>query len=357
MQTNASTHLATEADAPLAVPLDREYAPSGSGVVSHRNMVHVGYNGIKFRRLRACPELHNENDPLVRATWPLGLLKRSSSREVSEEPVQGSEQARCAPENWVVRRPASHFTSPRGEIGTRYPPRNMLNAKYKNPARHSASWEHTATYHEPSFPLIPETSAVSALRQLQECFPALEESVHVLHILRSVYKDMGDRQNITDPWLQQNVTVPSAEVLAKYREELSLYKEREKGHPSAAITVKQAFKKDPTVREKAETILRDTTASASSFSGTRSPQSTAKLLPKKLADLFEEAELIPGGLEKYECLVERDLERYSKELKYFREVTQRRFDEEHGLLPTPVPTATDSDETLASQDPQPSVHE
>lgn len=134
-------------DAPITVPLDKEYAPSGNGVVSYRNMAHVGYNGIQFRKLKACPELHNVNDPIVKEAWPVGLLRLSQNSPASgsEEPVYGSEYVKCAPENWVVRRPVAHFNKPGEVIKSRYPPRNMVNAKYKKPPRNPDPWTPTAT--------------------------------------------------------------------------------------------------------------------------------------------------------------------------------------------------------------------
>ena len=45
--------------------------------------------------------------------------------------------------------------------------------------------------------------------------------------------------------------------------------------------------------------------------------------------------MTPGTLAKYEVIVEKDLERYSAELKRFRNTDQRYFDERDGLLPAP----------------------
>lgn len=330
-----------EAAAPLVVPMDRSYAPSGPGVVSHRNMEHVGYNGIEFRKLNACPELSNDSEPLVMQAWPVGLLgkDRYHLSGGSEELVSGFESMKCAPENWVLRRPVARFNLDGQPPRARYPPRNMLNAKYKKPPRNPIAlepdqrWIPTTTYSEPPFPLLPRTSAFSALGELQESHASLSETINVLDILRCVYKAMGDRQNVGDPWLQRRVTIPSASSVDKYRNEISVYKRRESGHPSAPITVRQAFKNDPVVAEKVASMrLEESTKDSTSASR----ESDAKARTRLTSKLFEEATLRPGGLEKYRRLVERDLERYAGELKVFKEVTQVKFDEENGLLPLPA---------------------
>lgn len=56
------------------------------------------------------------------------------------------------------------------------------------------------------------------------------------------------------------------------------------------------------------------------------------LKTKLLAKLFDEAEKRPGGLDRFLHQVERDHERYSKEMKEFRRKLEE-FDRDHGLLP------------------------
>lgn len=51
---------------------------------------------------------------------------------------------------------------------------------------------------------------------------------------------------------------------------------------------------------------------------------------KIIAQLSSEAEKLPGGLEKYHALVEQDHERYSRELKVFKERVMS-FDIGNGL--------------------------
>ena len=68
---------------PLVVRLSRHYAASGNGVVSNRTMLKVGFNGLQFRGLNACPELQKENDPLVQEAWPPGLLRVQANHSSS----------------------------------------------------------------------------------------------------------------------------------------------------------------------------------------------------------------------------------------------------------------------------------
>lgn len=53
-----------DCEIPLVVPLGLGYSPSGNGVVSTRTAQHVGFNGIEFRGLNACPELRTPRSPL-----------------------------------------------------------------------------------------------------------------------------------------------------------------------------------------------------------------------------------------------------------------------------------------------------
>lgn len=115
------------------VPLDKEYAPSGSGAVSHWNMEYFGYSGFEFRKLNAFPELRVVNDPLVRQAWPIGLLTPGlfDCVEESAEPLYVSESIKCAPENCALRRSVHYFNKPLDDFQAWHPPRNMLNAKYR----------------------------------------------------------------------------------------------------------------------------------------------------------------------------------------------------------------------------------
>lgn len=75
-----------------------------------------------------------------------------------------------------------------------------------------------------------------------------------------------------------------------------------------------------------------------SSSGSRTRNAT-KAATNAMNKLFEEAENTPGGLERFEHLVERDLKRCVRKLKEFKQV-QRQFDAIMSycqLLPLKVP--------------------
>lgn len=234
--------------------------------------------------------------------------------------------------NWVVRRPTSRSHTP-DAFRARYPPQNMLNANYKRPPRASQDWEATATYSESPFPIAPETSAYSALCELQSSHADISKPVNILDVLMLVYKHMGDRCSFTDPWLENFATRPDDESIDQYKNELAIFKEREKDHPSAPVTVRNAFNKDRAVLEEVERRLQDALSGSDAANNGASRSSVNKCRAQILKQLFEEASLRPGGLDKCTALVEKDHERYAEQLKHFKEVAQNKFDEEHGLLP------------------------
>lgn len=219
-------------DAPLVVPLDKQFAPSGHGAVSSRNTEHMGYNGFAFRKMKAHPELQIPDDPLTREAWPVGLLHTSVGSVDGEEPVNGSESKKCAPENWVIRRPVARFASKENGIVARYPPRNKFNSKYQYGTRYEGQWVLTAIYREPPFPTDfqsqdAQSSAFAALSELKSELVHLGKTPTVLDGLRGVYRRMGNRQGVGDPWLQRRVTSPSPAAVAKYRDAVDLFKRRE----------------------------------------------------------------------------------------------------------------------------------
>lgn len=134
----------------------------------------------------------------------------------------------------------------------------------------------------------------------------------------------GDRQASTDPWLQHSVTRPSDEAVEKYQEELALFKEREKGHPSAPTTVRMAFIRDPAVLQ--EVTRRMQSAGGGSDSASGAQISVSRRRTKMANQLFEKESLRAGGLGKYTFIEEKDIEGYAKELKHFKEVVQRTLD-------------------------------
>lgn len=309
--------------APLVVPLDMPYAPSGKGVVSTRTAEHVGYNGLSFRRLAACPEMRDISKPLVSRSWPRGLIDPSVGESASYEPGSGTESLKCAPLNWIVRRTVRHFCDSESDWKARYPPRNLLNARFRKGPRVAEPWIPTATYTEPPFPICEGTAACSAMKRLAAENNDISRSVHVLDALKAIFREMGDRDGVLDPWLQRRVTVPSRRTILRYREDIRMHVERESGHPPAPKTLRQVFKEDDNILAKADSIL-----SHHSVSG----QTAKALKAKTLAELFQEAENTPGGMDRFYPLVEKDQERYSKELKEFKK-KQEDYDKDHGLFP------------------------
>ena len=98
---------------PLVVKKNTKFAAHGPGVVSKRTAEHVGFNGLQFRGKQAFPELSCDDSNIVAAAWPKGLL-------CAGQPGFECESLRCAPENWIARRPVSHFARG-GQIIARYP--------------------------------------------------------------------------------------------------------------------------------------------------------------------------------------------------------------------------------------------
>lgn len=241
--------------------------------------------------------------------------------QTQTEVLIGTASAKCAPENWIVRRPVRFFRQPNGSGIARYPPRNLLNAKYKTGPRHTGVWKPNATYQEPPFPLQPETSAYTAALKLAEQEKDIAKPVHVLDLLAAVYSLMDDDRYDIDHWGQQRVTIPSQQAINGYRNAVALYKERMRGQPAAPKTLKQVFRADPDTKARAE--------SQRQRPGCQAGDTVAKIT----ARLFDVAELTPGALDRFRYLVEKDLERYARELKVFRETTLKQFDEENNLLP------------------------
>ena len=92
------------------------------------------------------------------------------------------------------------------------------------------------------------------------------------------------------------------------------------------MTVRNACKADTITKEKIKVPVREEREESEGISAARIRVSNA---------LFERAEMTPGALEKYNLIVEEDLERYSAALKIFKERPRRLFDERNRLLPLP----------------------
>lgn len=309
---------------PLFIPIDKPYTPSGNGVVSTRTAHHVGFNGYEFRKLNAFPELQNTASELVKRAWPNGLIDPYRNRQgsESEEPVFGTEALKCAPENWIMRRPVSHFGDLRTGWKARYPPRNLLNAKFKKGPREVYRWVPTATYQEPPVPIIEGTTSCGSMKKFALQHSDIRHTLNVLDLLKTTFMGMGNREGIQDRWLQRRVTVPCREVIRKYRDELTTFVERNNGSPLQPLTLKQCLKHDHNNESKVRRIMLERGISSSSRAKT-----------KLFNDLFEEAENTPGALDQFNYMVEKDLKRFSRELEQFKE-QQKQFDIERGFTTT-----------------------
>lgn len=135
---------------------------------------------------------------------------------------------------------------------------------------------------------------------------------------------MGTHLDSSDTWLQNRVTVPCTTAIEKYRNEISVFIEREKGIPKAPTTLRMARKKDSIIKREMELKLRN-------GDGIRG-DSVAKAKGRVFAELFQRDELQPGAFDKHEHIVAKDMERYAMELQFFREVTKCNFDGENVLL-------------------------
>ena len=159
-----------------------------------------------------------------------------------------------------------------------------------------------------------------AMKDLSLKFTDISKPVHVLELFRAVFERMGNRDGVSDPWLQRRVTAPSMSCITRYREGLQLFKEREAGSPTPPKTIRQIFKEDEKIREKVDLI--------------RSAQDAAHRESKAVINsrLFNEADRTPGGLDRFLILVEADVERYGREMESFKRI-QEAFDRRHNLIP------------------------
>ena len=375
----------TDEDLPFSVPLDQAFAAHGPGLVSKRTAQHVGFNGFTFRKKMSFPELEDRSYDLTKEAWPPGMLHIG-------EPGYESESLRCAPENWILRRPVRYHGK------ARYPPMNMQNALFLHGPRakfvsvgsdESVHWIHTATYSEPPFPIDKRPSASAAMRTLAMEHDEISKNVHLLHVLRAVYDEMGNRKDVSDKWLQNLATRPDPAALAKFKELLKILQKRDGVRPRPVPTLLQAFKDDPSVqaeveaeteqqfdgqkrtreefisnlfhtkmsRESPETLLllqedmASYNAALKQFSNEQRTKRTAarhmlnqqkqrqRNRVKVITRLFEKRKLEPGALDRFYRLVEEDKQRHARELKIFKEELADKFDSENELLSFQGPLA------------------
>ena len=189
-----------------------------------------------------------------------------------------------------------HFCNSELDWKARYPPRNLLNAKFRKGPRDPDPWVPTATYAEPHFPIIDGTSACNAMSALAAEYSDINTSVHVIHSLKAVYRDMGDRDALFDNWLQRRATAPSARAWGCYMDDMKIWAEIEHGSPRAARTLRQVFKEDEAILNKVAGILASHTVSKAV---------ERNLKGKTVTMLFEEAENTPGHLIDFTTLSRR----------------------------------------------------
>ena len=383
-------------EAPLVIPLDKEFAAKGPGVVSKRTAEHVGFNGLRFRGKMSFPELEEGRYHCTREAWPPGLLRAG-------DPGYETESLRCAPENWLIRKPVRHYSDGSRNIKARYPPKNMLNALYVHGPRANhvsadsdelSHWIPTATYAEPPFPIEKRCSAAEALRSLTMTHDDISKPVHLLHVLRAIYEKMGDRESVKDTWLQKPATRATITALSQFKETLSILQKRDGIRPKPGVTLWQAFKEDASVQEKAEDEARleaeretrtrdeitkdlfemrmmrtsperqahlreDIESYNAAFQSFASGESTKRSVARQLADqqkqlgrrkakilgkFFESWKLRPGALDRFYRIVEKDKLRHARDLKVYIEEVGHEFDKQHFLLPIqgPLPQQTHS---------------
>lgn len=156
----------------------------------------------------------------------------------------------------MVRRPVRHFGSDL-EWNARYPPRNLLNAKFGRGPRVPYQLVPTSTYEEPPFPEIEGNAACEAMKQIAAQRKDIAQPLNILDLLRAIFEQMGNRDDVSDPWLQRRATVPSREALESYRNRLRMFNERWNGEPSAPKTVLQLFKLDEDVGNRVTQKLQE----------------------------------------------------------------------------------------------------
>ena len=394
---------------PLVVPADMMFSASGPSVVSKRTAEHVGFNGLSFRGNASFPELNNTTSRLVRDAWPMNLLRVG-------EPGFQSESLRCAPENWIVRRAVGTKQCATEALTegrkARYPPRNLLNALYcQGPRKEGLNleseevvrWIPTATYDDECAPVIENSSACEGLRMLSRENQDIARSVNVLDGLRCIFKAIGDREGVSDPWLQKRVTRASPHEVDKFRSEMKVLCGRDLVRPRAVLTLRQAFKDDDVVQKEIQEELRqmgigrlqtveeitramfqerfgtidETEISGTPISGSNAPHANRNIDLQNFAKAVKQEvrkqvkaqkrqlslaitqitesrlarrKLVPGGLDHLRYMVDQDKQRYARDLKASGLRMRHEFDERYNLLPYYGPLQR-------SQSPQSSVEQ
>ena len=333
---NPNTPLPTSSarNPPLIVSLRNPFSEGGRGVVSQRTARKVGFNGLYFRGQQAFPELSGYSSRIVRQAWPPGLLDGSLSA-----PTKEMEQNKCAPENWIARRPVGQFGNEQMGFKARYPPRNFLNALRSVGPRYEKFGIPTRTYDEPPFPVIPDTAAYTGSLALSQAPQLQDQSFSLCSLVPlsfSLYM-IGDRLGLSDPWGQKRATIVSYESHQRYVKRKSMRVSQTRQGTVLPRTVEYFFRNDRVVKWRFETVLeRELNTCEERDIGledrnTDSPggiehiqfhlEQRAKLQRKRETEkrvwsqLFEEQRHSPEGLREFVELAMRDEARYERDLQ------------------------------------------
>lgn len=71
----------------------------------------IGYSGVSLSQQKSCAEIGNYEYYVVREAWPRVFFHRYGNGKGVE--ICGCER-KCAPVNWIVRKPKLHFTDDEG---------------------------------------------------------------------------------------------------------------------------------------------------------------------------------------------------------------------------------------------------
>lgn len=127
---------------------------------------------------------------------------------------------KCRAENSVLRDPVMYFRQVDGGFNSRYPPRNMLNAMFRTGPWESSTWVPSPIYDESPFPIIDNRVSCEGMKKLSAFHADYNKNVHVLHVFKMVYQEIGCRSATCGFWLQNRAIVPNRLDLDRCREDL-----------------------------------------------------------------------------------------------------------------------------------------
>lgn len=214
-----------------------------------------------------------------------------------------------------------HFVNRAGIYTERYPPVMLLNAKYKRTPRELKGFLITPTYSEPPVPLKKGTSAHVGLKYLYGMCDAVGCIVTTLDTLKYVFCEISSREGVRpavgryDRCFQRTATLPTGEDVKEYSKNIALFQNREKGRPSSARAVREAFYEHPDLLKQLETLTFKKCSERTEY----------------LHTLFKKAELTMGALGPFEHIAADDIVRYSRELRHYKIVVQRKYDIDNNL--------------------------